>query len=124
MHAFSNVHKLVSHTKPVSEEDIAKAEEGIKEYMKIYRSHPNSKIIPKQHMLECHAIDFMKEWGFGLALHGEQGGEDTHHVVNDLKPRVRCIRNNEKRIAILIREHMTKTSPVLQSALPCLNKKK
>ena len=60
MHAFSNVHELVSHTKPVEDEDIAKAEESIKNYMTIYRSNPKSRIIPKQHMLECHAIDFMK----------------------------------------------------------------
>ena len=28
-------------------------------------------ILPKQHILECHCVDFIRKWGFGLGLHSE-----------------------------------------------------
>ena len=45
-------------------------------YMTFYRARfPEVRIIPKQHILEAHCVRWIRRWGFGLALHGEQGGE-------------------------------------------------
>lgn len=56
----------------------------IKNYMSFFRDRfPSVKIIPKQHILECHCFDFMSKWGFGLSLHGELGGEETQATIID-----------------------------------------
>ena len=51
------------------------AELKIKEYIKMFRrKYANVNLIPKQHLLEFHCIDWLKRFGFGMAFHGEQGG--------------------------------------------------
>ena len=40
-------------------------------------------------MLEVHCIDFLRAYKVGLGLFGEQGGEETHAFINELKIRVR-----------------------------------
>ena len=70
---FSKVHEIISHKKPLSQDDIAELK--IKEYIKMFRrKYANVNLIPKQHLLEFHCIDWLKRFGFGMAFHGEQGG--------------------------------------------------
>ncbi|XP_070178247.1 uncharacterized protein [Littorina saxatilis] len=115
---YSKVHKQVSHTRPVSEADIDEAETSIHDYMHYYRTHfTESTVIPKQHLLESHCVDFMRLWKFGLALHGEQGGEETHSFVNTLKGRVLGINNDEDKIRVLMKEQLTIVSPLLRTAV-------
>lgn len=109
--------------RPVTETDITQAEQNIANYMKFYRSQfPDLRIIPKQHILEHHLIDFMKRWHFGLALHGEQGGEETHAFVNELKVRVRGVNKEDDKLRLLMKEQLTIVSPLLRSAVPSSKK--
>ena len=120
---YAKVHKQVSHMRPVTETGITQAEQNIANYMKFYRSQfPNLRIIPKQHILEHHLIDFMKRWHFGLALHGEQGGEETHAFVNELKVRVRGVNKEDDKLRLLMKEQLTIVSPLLRSAVPSSKK--
>lgn len=45
---------------------------------------PDSTITPKMHMLEDHAVDFIKKWKAGFGIYGEQGGESIHREFNGL----------------------------------------
>ena len=48
----------------------------IKDLMEFFRSNwPAESITPKLHMLEDHVCQFIKQWGFGLGVYDEQGGE-------------------------------------------------
>ena len=49
-------------------------EKSVKELMNFFReTWPNESVTPKLHMLEDHAGDFMRKWGLGLGIYGEQG---------------------------------------------------
>ena len=103
---YSSVHSLAGHDSPVSKGDIARAEKAVKKYMSYFRrTFPQESVTPKQHVSEQHVCKWMESCGFGMALHGEQGVEQTHAVVNALKPRVRSIMNKGTRVDSLIKEH-------------------
>ena len=115
---YSQVHKAISHSRPMTEEDIDKADENIKQYMSFFRnSFPTTKIIPKQHLLEVHCVTFMRQYKFGLGLHGEQGGEEIHAVINRLMRRAWGMRCEEDKLTVILNEQMALVSPVLQSQL-------
>ena len=67
-------------------------------------------------------MDFVKRWHFGLALHGEQGGEETHAFVNELKVRVRGVNKEDDKLRLLMKEWLTIVSPLLRSAVPSSKK--
>ena len=116
---YLSVHKRISHTRPVTDADIREAGKSIIIYMNYFTKYfPDTRIIPKQHILEHHCFDFMKTCHFGLVLHGEQGGEETHAFINELKVHVRGVNNEENKIRVLMKEHFTAVSPVLRSVLP------
>ena len=88
-------------------------------YMTFYRARfPEVRIIPKQHVLEAHCVQWIRRWGFGLALHGEQGGEEIHATVNRIQRRAWGMRNYEDRLRLLMKEQLTQASPVLQATPP------
>ena len=61
------MHKSVAHALPTTEEEINNLDSDIIKYMDFYRSDiAKQKIIPKQHILECHSTDFIRLWKFGL----------------------------------------------------------
>ena len=89
---------------------------SIRDYMTFFRhSFPHINITPKQHMLEYHCIDFLPSFRLGLGLFGEQGGEETHAFVNELKVRVRGVNNPAEETRIMMKEHIVIVSPRLQS---------
>ena len=109
---FGDVHRRIGHQNPMTESEIEEAENSIKTYMAFYREQfPRIQIIPKQHLLEAHCMPWLRRWGIGLALHGEQGGEETHATVNSLKRRVWGIRCPQQRLKVLMTEHLTIVSP-------------
>ena len=87
------------------------------------KEFPSTNIIPKQHILEAHCVQFIRSFGFGLGLHGEQGGEEIHATVNKLNDRARGTRNASKRLIILMREQLSAASPLLQITPPKKKKK-
>ena len=73
---FADIHTRISHQKPLSENGFDEAEKCTQRYMSYFRQQfPSVQI--KQHLLEAHSVPFVRRWGFGLALHGEQGGEEN-----------------------------------------------
>lgn len=66
------------------------------------------------HTLQAHCIDFLRAYKIGLGLFGEQGGEETHAIINELKIWVWRVNNPADKIRILMKEHMTIVSPRLQ----------
>ena len=80
---YSRVHKHLSHKDPVRENETNGTEDSISMYMTFYKARfPEVRIILRQHILEAHCVQWIGRWGFGLALHGEQGGEEMHATVN------------------------------------------
>ena len=58
----------------------------IDDFMEYYRTEwPNGSILPKLHMLEDHATDFVERWKTGFGIYGKQGGESIHNEFNQLK---------------------------------------
>jgi hypothetical protein len=107
---YSRVHLLLSHKSPVERGSLSEVQECIGEYMRMYwMLFPKVPVSPKQHILEHHCVDFIGRWGVGLGLLGEQGGEETHAVVNILKSRTN---------GLIMKEHRNLVSPDLWSALP------
>ena len=47
----------------------------------------DTNLIPKQHLLEFHRIDWIKQLGFGMALGGEQGGDIARDSTKSKGPR-------------------------------------
>ena len=65
------MHNIVVHMAEVDDKAIQVAEQNIEKYMAYFRQFL-SLVFPKLHFLEDHIVPWMKRWGFGLALHGEQ----------------------------------------------------
>lgn len=112
---YSKVHQNVSHQQPVPEESIPMIEQSIMHYMAFFRAtFPQIRIIPKQHLLEQHCVSFIRQWGVGLALLGEQGGEGVHATMNILTRRAWAQKHPINRLKVLLGSHLTLVSPQLQ----------
>ena len=95
---YTSVHQHLCHKDPVMETDVNDIEDSISMYMNFYRAHFSEvRIIPKQHILEAHRVQWIRRWGFGLAYDGEQGGEEMHATVSKLKRRAWGLKNDEDR---------------------------
>lgn len=122
---YSYIHECVSHQRKISTEDTEQIQQCIDMYLSFYRKEfPLSRVTPKQHLLESHCVPWIRRWGFGLALHGEQGGEETHATINLLKIKVRSLRNQDDQLKTLMREHMTLISPVFHGMFSLEKRKK
>ena len=72
---FSDIHTKVGHMNKISQDMLPDIKISIENYLKYYRQYFPNLLIPKHHFLEDHVIDWISKWGFGMGLHGEQGGE-------------------------------------------------
>ena len=70
-----------------------------------YRQYFPGKVIPKMHILEHHCLPFIENYGFGLGLMGEQGGEQLHASMTQFQQRMGGIRNPQKRLRSTIEAH-------------------
>ena len=84
---------------------------------------PHVRVIPKQHLLEAHCVPVIVKWGVGLALLGEEGGEETQVTVNALKRRAWGPKSAEDRLRVLMSEHLTTVSPHMHNVHPPPRKK-
>ena len=113
----------MSHDNHVLDDDIKNAKKAIEIYMHFFQEKfPEEPVTPKQHMLEAHVPMWLRRWKFGMSLHGEQGVEQTHAVVNTLKVRVRDIKKKKhtqkkQRIDTLVKEHCLVTEPCIKIEL-------
>ena len=115
---YGELHRRISHTLAVTDDDVDQAKVCINRYMAFYRQQFGEHcVIPKQHFLETHCVEFLRKWKVGLGLLGEQGGEEMHAFINSLKDRVRGINNKEQKLRVLMKEQHTIVSPLLRFAL-------
>ena len=70
---YQKVHNAISHCLPIHKEEVDHLQNYVNTYLQEYRSQFPGKVFPKLHMLEDHAVQWIKKTGFGMALLGEQG---------------------------------------------------
>ena len=75
-------------------------------------------------MLENHVVQFIKKWGIGLGMYGEQGAESIHPEFNMLKSVYASVKPSSKRLKVMMEQHLMKVSPVVKTYLPVIKKRK
>ena len=111
---YNVLHIKVARGYAVLPDGIYEIEESIENYMAFYRQMFPDKVIPKQHFLEEHVPQWMRQWNFGLALHCKQGGEGVHKEFNRLGRVMQGVRNGFEKLHVIMKEHHTAVSPVVQ----------
>ena len=92
--------------------------------MTYYRSHFSSSVTPKLHMLEEHVVPWIRRWGVGFGLLGEQGAESIHKYFNSLKRTYSGIPDDLQRLKQLTVEHHLHVAPANTTARPPIVKRK
>ena len=98
----SNVHHAISHCRPMSNEDIQKADRQNKDYMQLYRQLFPNKTTPKHHILEIHCIPFIKSTKLGLGATGEHGIEASHQSLAKIEKRASGIMSATQKSKFLL----------------------
>jgi hypothetical protein len=119
---YSKVHNAVAHGRPIRETD--HIDQMIRAYLNHFRSNFPDRITPKLHMLEDHVIPRIAKWGFGMALHGEQGGEGCHREFNRLGRVMHSIPDNLARLTAVMKEHIVTTHPRINKLIIRSKKRK
>ena len=93
--------------------------------MAYYRSQfPTATVTPKLHMLEEHVVPWIKKWGVGFGLLGEQGAESIHAYFNLLRHQYNSIPEHLQRLKqMMVAQHL-KVAPDNTTARPPIVKKK
>ena len=79
---------------------------------------PKESITPKLHLLEDHAVDFIKKWGAGFGLYGEQGAESLHANFNRMKIAYSGVHPPTKRLQAMMKEHYMRIHPEARKLRP------
>ena len=94
-------------------------DKAIVSFMDYFRTNfPNENISPKMHLLEDHTVEWVIRYNFGFGMLGEQGAESIHRRFNELNTTYSSIRNKEKRLLCVVKEHLVSISPDSISAQP------
>ena len=112
---FERVHSEVGHIENVTEMDLAEIEDKIQKYLDFFRKKFPGALLPKHHLLEDHVLEWMEKWRFGMAMHGEQGGESIHREFNRIERNMCHVANLSQKLLFIMREHHTLTHPEIQS---------
>ncbi|GFO32847.1 hypothetical protein PoB_005935200 [Plakobranchus ocellatus] len=113
--AFAQIHKSISHTKPIKVDSLPVLQSYIDTYMEQYRIHFSQKLIPKQHILEHHVIPHIKRFGFGAGLLGEQGTEASHQSISKITTRALGINDGLEKLKFIMSTHLLAVSPALRN---------
>ena len=99
--------------------DVPFAAKNIKTFMEYYRTKFKfSTVTPKLHMLEEHVVPWIKQWGVGFGLLGEQGAESIHAYFNSLKRTYSGIPDGLQRLKQMMVEHHLHVAPANTIARP------
>ena len=112
-HLFSRVHNLVSHSRPIKEEDVPQISDAINSYMTAFRQHFPGKVIPKMHILESHVPEWISTHGLGMGVLSEQGGESAHRVFNELRRTFGGIANPVAQLEAMMKDHLMSVHPAI-----------
>ncbi|GFO22115.1 amine oxidase [Plakobranchus ocellatus] len=122
--SFATVHSLVSHTHKIDPSMFDTIKSQISSLLLIYRRHSHNTITPKLHMFEHHRLPFIKKWGFGLGLLGEQGGEMIHATIAKIERRMVGMRNKGKQIKTIVETHRLQNAPTSKTLAEHKTKKR
>ena len=75
------------------------------------------------HLLEDHALDFIKSWGSGFGLYGEQGMESLHASFNSLKRAFGAMKSPIHRLKSMLKEHYGQVNPDYTKFKKCMEPK-
>lgn len=88
--------------------------------MEFYRATwPHNSITPKMHMLEDHAVDFLRNWGASFGMYSEQGAESIHATFN-----YRSVYPASRRLQAMLKEHYMRVNPNSTARRPVIKKRK
>ena len=76
------MHTSVSHGQHIDEGGLYRIQHETGEYLEFFRANFPMKIIPKMHMLEGHIVPWIRRWGFGMVIQGEQEVESIYAQLN------------------------------------------
>ena len=108
--AYRDAHSRLAHSRHVSRNEANDHQAFVSLYMEKFREM-SPKILPKHHLLEDHACQWIQSWQFGLGLHGEQGGEAIHREFRRLERLMMSQPNSLKRLQYIMNEHHVATHP-------------
>lgn len=83
----------------------------------------DATMLPKMHILEDHVVPWMKEWGVGFGLMGEQGAESIHTYFNQLGRIYNSIPNPVQRLKYTMKEHLLHVAPKNIASRPPIKKR-
>ena len=92
--------------------------------MTLFRKHFPEKTIPKQHILEKHCTNWIRMYGFGMGMHGEQGGEFVHSTISKFEIWAGGIRNKILNSKGVMKAHLLNTSPTVNALIPLIKNRK
>ena len=115
---FFNIHKAISHSRPIDENKVDTIQKMIDGYMNFYRNNASKNVFPKLHFLEHYCTQWISRWGFGMGLHGEQGVELMHSSIKKLENQAQGTRLAEDKFKVIMKSHLAQVSPTLHCLLP------
>ena len=94
-------------------------------FMAYYRAtFPEAIILPKMHILEDHAIPWIRRWRVGFGFMGEQGAESIHAYFNSLKASYRGIPDPVQQLREMMAAHFLHIAPTNIVKQPPIKKRK
>ena len=98
---------------------------SITKFMNFYREKfPRASILPKMHIMEEHAVPWMRRWRVGAGLMGEQGAESVHAHFMKLERIHQGIASDVDRLKYIVKEHLLEAEPSLTCLRPPIKKRK
>ena len=93
--------------------------------MAFYRAEfPWATILPKMHMMEDHAIPWLRNFHIGAGLMGEQGAESIHARMMKLERDFRGIKDELDSLKYIVAEQSLYTAPSLADMRPPVKRRK
>lgn len=108
----------------IKAEECDDIENSIKLYMIFFRKNFPSQVFPKLYFLEDHVLNFIRKYGLGMSLFGEQGCESVHRQFNRLEHLMWHIPNAQTRLLNMMSEHLVSVHPEIQEAIVKPKKRK
>ena len=94
-------------------------EKDIEKFLSIYRKKfPWTSVLPKMHILEDHAIPWLRRFHLGDGLMGEQGAESMHAHIMKLEKQYEGVHNELQHFKYISKEHQLESAPSLMSLRP------
>ncbi|XP_065652982.1 uncharacterized protein LOC124812446 isoform X2 [Hydra vulgaris] len=122
---FAQCYFIFSSKNTMTTEKLNLLKKNIEDLMQYFRAtFPEISVTPKLHMLEHHAVPFLKKWGAGFGYNSEQGGESVHMEFNKLKTVYQSIPCPTMQLKSILKCHHQKTNPENMRLRPCLNERK